>query len=100
MAQAELEALDVFPWLVPPQSVASGSQMNLLGGDDPSNGFLLALSCGLSRLAFDASEHKPPVFYDPARTTKAYCRHHAVPREAPELVVAGVAHVLRHSARE
>jgi hypothetical protein len=32
-------------------------------------------------LAFDRAEHKPPVFYDPARMIKAYCRHDAVPRE-------------------
>ena len=30
-------------------------------------------------LSFDRSEHKPPVFYDPAAMIKAYCRHDAVP---------------------
>lgn len=32
-------------------------------------------------LSFDKSEHKPPVFYDPASAIKAYCRHDAVPSE-------------------
>jgi hypothetical protein len=32
-------------------------------------------------LAFDRAEHAPPVFYDPARVIKAYCRHDAVPQE-------------------
>jgi hypothetical protein len=32
-------------------------------------------------LAFDRAEHAPPVFYDPARAIKAYCRHDAVPHE-------------------
>ena len=30
-------------------------------------------------LLFDRNEHKPPVFYDPARHIKAYCEHKAVP---------------------
>ena len=29
-------------------------------------------------LAFDKAEHRPPVFYDPARLVKAYCRHPAL----------------------
>jgi len=33
-------------------------------------------------LSFDKSEHKPPIFYDPARHIKAYIRHEAI---APEL---------------
>jgi hypothetical protein len=32
-------------------------------------------------LAFDKTEHKPPVFYDPARQIKAYCAHDALARE-------------------
>lgn len=32
-------------------------------------------------LAFDRSQHKPPVFYDPASNIKAYCRHDAVPTQ-------------------
>lgn len=32
-------------------------------------------------LAFDRTEHRPPVFYDPSRLVKAYCRHDAVPPE-------------------
>ena len=32
-------------------------------------------------LSFDPSEHKAPVFYDPARMTKAYARHPALPAE-------------------
>jgi hypothetical protein len=32
-------------------------------------------------LAFDKAEHKPPIFYDPARLTKASCRHQGVPQE-------------------
>ena len=30
-------------------------------------------------LAFDKTEHKPPVFYDPARQIKAYAAHEAIP---------------------
>lgn len=32
-------------------------------------------------LLFDSAEHKAPIFYDPARTTKAYCRHPSLPPE-------------------
>ena len=32
-------------------------------------------------LLFDKAEHRVPTFYDPARTTKAYCRHPALPPE-------------------
>ena len=32
-------------------------------------------------LAFDRGEHRAPLFYDPARAIKAYCRHDAVPHE-------------------
>jgi len=32
-------------------------------------------------LAFDRSEHKPPVFYDPARQIKAYTANVAVPND-------------------
>ena len=32
-------------------------------------------------LSFERGEHQRPVFYDPARMIKAYCRHDAVPRE-------------------
>ena len=32
-------------------------------------------------LAFDKNEHKPPIFYDPARIAKAHCRHAALPQE-------------------
>jgi hypothetical protein len=32
-------------------------------------------------LLFDPAEHKAPLFYDPARTVKAYCRHPAIPPE-------------------
>lgn len=30
-------------------------------------------------LQFDPSEHRPPVFYDPARTVKAYCQNDEIP---------------------
>jgi hypothetical protein len=30
-------------------------------------------------LAFDKNEHKPPLFYDPARMIKAYCEHAGLP---------------------
>jgi hypothetical protein len=32
-------------------------------------------------LSFDSAEHKPPVFYDPARLVKASCRHDGVPED-------------------
>ena len=32
-------------------------------------------------LSFDKHEHKPPLFYDPARMIKAYCRLEALPRD-------------------
>jgi hypothetical protein len=32
-------------------------------------------------LAFDATEHKAPIFYDPARMIKAYIRHDVLPPE-------------------
>ena len=32
-------------------------------------------------LAFERGEHRLPMFYDPARAIKAYCRHDAVPHE-------------------
>lgn len=32
-------------------------------------------------MAFDKSEHKPPIFYDPARQIKAYAAHSAIPLE-------------------
>jgi hypothetical protein len=30
-------------------------------------------------LSFNKGEHKAPIFYDPARNIKAYCRHESVP---------------------
>ena len=30
-------------------------------------------------LSFDKSEHKAPIFYDPARSVKAYCQHEHTP---------------------
>jgi hypothetical protein len=30
-------------------------------------------------LAFDKNEHRPPLFYDPARMIKAYCEHYGLP---------------------
>jgi hypothetical protein len=32
-------------------------------------------------LAFDKAEHKPPVFYDPARLIKATCREDGIPKD-------------------
>jgi hypothetical protein len=32
-------------------------------------------------LAFDRTEHKSPVFYDPARQIKAYAAHDAIPKD-------------------
>jgi hypothetical protein len=32
-------------------------------------------------LAFDRTEHKPPVFYDPAEQIKAYTVHDAIPKD-------------------
>jgi hypothetical protein len=36
-------------------------------------------------LAFDRGEHRAPVFYDPARLAKAYCRHAGLPRDVWEV---------------
>lgn len=36
-------------------------------------------------LAFDAKQHRPPVFYDPARLARAYCRNPGLAREAWEV---------------
>jgi hypothetical protein len=35
-------------------------------------------------LAFDRTEHKGPVFYDPARQIKAYAAHDAIPKDVFE----------------
>jgi hypothetical protein len=32
-------------------------------------------------LAFDPAEHRRPIFYDPSRMIKAYCRHDVLPPE-------------------
>lgn len=56
ISQAEGEVRAVFPALVAPPSLASGTDMNLLGGDNPSNAYLLALSCIVSQAALNASD--------------------------------------------
>ena len=32
-------------------------------------------------LSFDKAQHAPPIFYDPARAIKAYCKREAIPTE-------------------
>ena len=56
VAQAEGEVRGIFPNLVPPSSLVSGSDMNLLGGDTPSNAYLLGLSCVVSQTALIMSD--------------------------------------------
>ena len=56
VSQAEGEVRGVFAALIPPESLVSGTEMNLLGGDTPSNAYLLALSCYVSQAALNLSD--------------------------------------------
>jgi hypothetical protein len=50
VAQAETELASAFP-LVAPASLAPGTAMNALGGDDDSNAYSLAMSCLVAQVA-------------------------------------------------
>jgi hypothetical protein len=55
-ALAEAEVRGVFAGLAAPASLAPGVDLNLFGGDNPSNAYLLALSCHVSQAALNASD--------------------------------------------